>query len=955
MSKNYSDIKNYSFKKDIGEGNFGKVKLGIFKPTGEEFAIKVLNKDKIKIKMKNSIFKENQIITKFNHINVIYVFQILEDEENFYIIMEYCKHGELFDYIVKNEKLSEEESSIFFYQLINGMEHIHSKGIAHRDLKPENLLLAENNILKIIDFGLSHEYWGEEDELLKTKCGSPSYAAPEIICCPFYDGFKVDIWCCGIILYAMICGYLPFEGDSNDILFKNILNCDPEFPEFLSETSKDIINKILNPDPDGRITIDEIKNHKFYLMGKKLCNIDYDTIENSVIKKRNIIFKNMSAIKKNTNAIINELNDNINQPKDYNTINNNKDNNNDNNNNNKDNHNEKNNDKINDNNNNEKNNDKINDNNNNDKNNNEKNNNEKNNSNKVENIVKSNNKKSSNKNDLNIKNNINNKYKNDECLKSFKEKFIDTKIKYTKTIDTITNKMHQILKTDYNHDINRNIKRPNSSKKHKIDNNKINVKTSNNINSDNKKKVMHTDLSSDNKNLKKSKKDSILIKILDSTKNYYLNFQKEYEKLGLSKHKTSIFSDKNEEHNKRRNHNSKNKKKNKDKDKENISIDKKNNINKKNNFIKTIDNQIISLSNEHLTSNSNNNKKHQKYNLFKEALKNKSKIRNKYNIKKTLSRYEQSDNNKNNNININNNKILKTPSIIKKYHINNSNSSRKMIQNKDLNIYIPNSTLYYNNINININELNINSKISKSKRSHIISSLNNNQKIKSFKSNDFNSLENKNIKNKAISAKRMLSYNINNLKNKNNKYSINNNTINNNSKANVYIITNNSNQDCIINSISNNDSNNFNINRKMLKIKNNNNNNLKNNKNSKSSSKIGRILSTEPKEMFKFRKQFSFDKKNDKKTKNDVESKVIKNTKRSKSEKANKSRTINTEVGKKILCNKYLRKDQKTKKENKYKFDINNLDEIFLYKFIEHKYNKKKNLKENGQKNYKNK
>ena len=93
MSNNYLDIKNYSFKKDIGEGNFGKVKLGIFKPTGEEFAVKVLNKDKIKIKMKNSIFKENQIITKFNHINVIYVFQILEDEENFYIIMEYCKHG----------------------------------------------------------------------------------------------------------------------------------------------------------------------------------------------------------------------------------------------------------------------------------------------------------------------------------------------------------------------------------------------------------------------------------------------------------------------------------------------------------------------------------------------------------------------------------------------------------------------------------------------------------------------------------------------------------------------------------------------------------------------------------------------------------------------------------------------------------------------------------------------
>ncbi len=117
MSEGYSDINNYTFEKDIGEGNFGKVKLGIFKPTGEEFAIKVLNKDKIKIKMKNSIFKENQIITKFNHINVIYVFQILEDKENFYIIMEYCKHGELFDYIVKNERLSEEEASVFFLSI----------------------------------------------------------------------------------------------------------------------------------------------------------------------------------------------------------------------------------------------------------------------------------------------------------------------------------------------------------------------------------------------------------------------------------------------------------------------------------------------------------------------------------------------------------------------------------------------------------------------------------------------------------------------------------------------------------------------------------------------------------------------------------------------------------------------------------------------------------------------
>ena len=177
--EDYSSISNYKFIKNIGEGNFGKVKLGIYIPTGEKYAIKILNKKIIKKKMKNTIFKENEIITKFNHINIVYVFQIIEDEENYYIIMEYCKKGELFDYIVSKQRLSEEESSIFFYQLINGLEYIHKKGVAHRDLKPENLLLTKDKTLKIIDFGLSHEFDGLN--LLKTKCGSPSYACPEII------------------------------------------------------------------------------------------------------------------------------------------------------------------------------------------------------------------------------------------------------------------------------------------------------------------------------------------------------------------------------------------------------------------------------------------------------------------------------------------------------------------------------------------------------------------------------------------------------------------------------------------------------------------------------------------------------------------------------------------------------------------------------------------------------
>ena len=300
MEKENSEINDYILKEDIGQGNFGKVKLAVNKLTNEEYAIKIINKKIMKIKMKNVIFKENQIITKFNHINVIYVYEIIETAEYYYIVMEYCKRGELFNYIVQHQRLSEEEASNFFYQIINGVEHIHSKGIAHRDLKPENILLTEDKIVKIIDFGLSHEFNGED--FLKTKCGSASYASPELISEPFYDGFKNDVWCCGIILYAMLCGYLPFEKNRNErnnhSLFKNILQCNFEIPNFISDLSKDLILRLLNVKSFERISISEIKNHPFYLKGKNICKLDYASIEDKIIKKR--------CYKNNYNIDVNE-------------------------------------------------------------------------------------------------------------------------------------------------------------------------------------------------------------------------------------------------------------------------------------------------------------------------------------------------------------------------------------------------------------------------------------------------------------------------------------------------------------------------------------------------------------------------------------------------------------------------------------------------------------------------
>ena len=296
---------DYIIKQTIGKGTFSKVKLGINKLTGEKVAIKILDKSKILEKEDlDRIIREMSILSKMDHENVIKVFQIYEDNYNYLIIMEYCEGGELFNYIVKKGKLSEIEAAFFFYQIINGVEYLFSQGIAHRDLKPENLLLNKNNIIKIIDFGLSNFFDGEHN--LITPCGSPCYASPEMVSGHKYNGFNIDIWATGIILFAMVCGYLPFEHSDKDKLFEQILKAKLDFPSHLSDSVKDLISKILITDPNKRINIEQIKKHSFYLLGKETYN---QKINKNKIKKhnsdnylRNINFENIKN-KKNVNEI----------------------------------------------------------------------------------------------------------------------------------------------------------------------------------------------------------------------------------------------------------------------------------------------------------------------------------------------------------------------------------------------------------------------------------------------------------------------------------------------------------------------------------------------------------------------------------------------------------------------------------------------------------------------------
>ncbi len=184
---------NYIISKTIGEGTFGKVRLGIHTLTNEKAAVKILEKEKIKeIADVERVTREIFILKLIRHPNIVQLYEIIETPKNLFFIMEHCAKGELFDYIVAQGRLKEKEACKFLGQILSGVEYIHKLNFVHRDLKPENLLLDENMNIKIVDFGLSNIF--QDQEMLKTACGSPCYAAPEMVAGKKYAPSCVDIW-----------------------------------------------------------------------------------------------------------------------------------------------------------------------------------------------------------------------------------------------------------------------------------------------------------------------------------------------------------------------------------------------------------------------------------------------------------------------------------------------------------------------------------------------------------------------------------------------------------------------------------------------------------------------------------------------------------------------------------------------------------------------------------------
>uniref|UniRef100_H3DKC9 Maternal embryonic leucine zipper kinase n=1 Tax=Tetraodon nigroviridis TaxID=99883 RepID=H3DKC9_TETNG len=299
--------KYYELYETIGSGGFAKVKLGRHILTGEKVAIKIMNKrdlgdDLPRVKV------EIEAMKNLSHQHICRLYHVIETSTQIFMVMEYCTGGELFDYIIAKDRLSEEETRVFFRQIVSAMAYVHSQGYAHRDLKPENLLIDEDHNLKLIDFGLCAITKGGLGYELMTCCGSPAYAAPELIQGKAYIGSEADVWSMGVLLFALLCGYLPFDDDNCMILYRKITRGKYDNPRWLSPGSILLLNQMMQVDPKRRLTVEQLLGHPWVIKDynspvewhsqQPLGHIDVDCITEMAV--------NMKKTRESATALVQE-------------------------------------------------------------------------------------------------------------------------------------------------------------------------------------------------------------------------------------------------------------------------------------------------------------------------------------------------------------------------------------------------------------------------------------------------------------------------------------------------------------------------------------------------------------------------------------------------------------------------------------------------------------------------
>ncbi|XP_015243273.1 PREDICTED: MAP/microtubule affinity-regulating kinase 3 isoform X12 [Cyprinodon variegatus] len=258
-------VGNYRLLKTIGKGNFAKVKLARHILTGREVAIKIIDKTQLNPNSLQKLFREVRIMKILNHPNIVKLFEVIETERTLYLVMEYASGGEVFDYLVAHGRMKEKEARAKFRQIVSAVQYCHQKHIVHRDLKAENLLLDADMNIKIADFGFSNEF--TLGNKLDTFCGSPPYAAPELFQGKKYDGPEVDVWSLGVILYTLVSGSLPFDGQNLKELRERVLRGKYRIPFYMSTDCENLLKRFLVLNPAKRGTLEQIMKDRWINSG----------------------------------------------------------------------------------------------------------------------------------------------------------------------------------------------------------------------------------------------------------------------------------------------------------------------------------------------------------------------------------------------------------------------------------------------------------------------------------------------------------------------------------------------------------------------------------------------------------------------------------------------------------------------------------------------------------------
>ncbi|XP_030051865.1 serine/threonine-protein kinase MARK1 isoform X2 [Microcaecilia unicolor] len=265
MTEEQPHIGNYRLLKTIGKGNFAKVKLARHVLTGREVAVKIIDKTQLNPTSLQKLFREVRIMKILNHPNIVKLFEVIETEKTLYLIMEYASGGEVFDYLVAHGRMKEKEARAKFRQIVSAVQYCHQKCIVHRDLKAENLLLDADMNIKIADFGFSNEF--TVGSKLDTFCGSPPYAAPELFQGKKYDGPEVDVWSLGVILYTLVSGSLPFDGQNLKELRERVLRGKYRIPFYMSTDCENLLKKLLVLNPIKRGSLEQIMKDRWMNVG----------------------------------------------------------------------------------------------------------------------------------------------------------------------------------------------------------------------------------------------------------------------------------------------------------------------------------------------------------------------------------------------------------------------------------------------------------------------------------------------------------------------------------------------------------------------------------------------------------------------------------------------------------------------------------------------------------------